>query len=151
MRTVRILLFSMTIIFSFVIADAAFAGYNNGTAGPDKDSVTLGAGAAGNATGHYELSTAGTLGMSGSLSSQSVSERRYSLIDHSTEMFKVISALEKKVADGRLRKKLEDKLAALSDNRLKLAASLSEQIADGGHSAKKDFAFLLLTTLIVFS
>jgi hypothetical protein len=151
MRTVGILLFSITIIFSFFIADAAFAGYVKWTAAPDKGSITLGAEGAENMNGRYQLAAAGTLGVSGFSSSEAISDRRYSLIDHSTEIFKVLSVLEKKVADKRLRKKLEDKLPALSDNRLKLAASLSEQISDGGHSAKKDFAFLLLTTLIVFS
>lgn len=152
MRTERILLFFVTIICSSIIAGVAFAGDVKWSTGPKGASITLGADGAGYTTGHYMLAVSGAPErVSGLSDTKDLSERRYFLMDHAAEMFKVISVIEKKVADKKLRKKLEDKLPALSDNRLKLAASLSEQIAGDGHSAKKDFAFLLLTTLIVFS
>lgn len=153
MRLEKILLFFVTIICFFFIANAAFAAQPEQGFGTDKGGIILSADkTASAAEGQYAGRATGTLDdVSVFPGTGNVTDRRYSLIDHSSDMFKVMSVLEKRVGDRRLRKRLEDKLPALSDTRLKLAASLSERIADDGHSAKKDFAFLLLTTLIVFS
>jgi hypothetical protein len=66
-------------------------------------------------------------------------------------MFTVLSVLEKRVGDQRLLGKIRDKLPTLSEDRLRMIASLSERVAVDDHSAKTDIAFLLLTALIIFS
>lgn len=71
--------------------------------------------------------------------------------DHSSEMFRVLSVIGNRVGDETLLKKIADKLPAMSDDRLQMVASLSERIAAEDHGAKSDIAFLLLTTLIIFS
>ena len=80
-----------------------------------------------------------------------VSGTRNAPISRSSEMIKVLSVIEKRVGDKALLKKIADKLTTMSDDRLQTIASLSKQIAAEEHGTKTDIAFLLLTTLIVFS
>ena len=67
------------------------------------------------------------------------------------DIFKVLSVLERRTGDQRLLEKARYKLVEMSERRIRLAASLSERIIDEGPGAETDIAFLLLTTLIVFS
>ncbi|MEJ2695419.1 MAG: hypothetical protein P8013_02110 [Candidatus Sulfobium sp.] len=153
MRHERTFLLFITIIFTLCIADASFAAYAKETAPASPKSITVRtnepvrmppldgrAEDGGMPDVSPGLSTAHAAGVT-----------HYYLLDHSSEMFKVLSVVKKRVQDERLLKKIEEKLPALSDNRLQMVVSLSEQISSEGHSAKQDFAFLLLTTLIVFS
>jgi hypothetical protein len=66
------------------------------------------------------------------------------------EMFKVLSVIGRRTGDRKLLEKVRYKLSTMSDNRLRLAVSLSER-ASGGHGVRTDIAFFLLSTLIVFS
>lgn len=77
-------------------------------------------------------------------------ERAY-LLDHSAELFKVLSFIEKRVKDRKLITKIKDKLPTLDEPRLRIIVSLSDYIADESGGVKTEIAFLLLTTLIVFS
>jgi len=64
---------------------------------------------------------------------------------------KIRLVLEKKTGDKELIEKVEDNLFTLSDGEIKLISSLCERISRDSHSAGADIAFLLITTLIVFS
>ncbi len=66
-------------------------------------------------------------------------------------IFKVLAVLEHRVGDTRLLDKAKDKLAGMSDRRLRLAVSLSERADERNTSAEHDIAFLLLATLIILS
>lgn len=76
---------------------------------------------------------------------------RISLTGLGPDIFKVLSVLERRTGDQRLLEKARYKLVGMSERRIRLAASLSERIIDEGPGAETDIAFLLLTTLIVFS
>jgi hypothetical protein len=67
------------------------------------------------------------------------------------EMFKVLSVIGHRTGDRKLLEKVKYKLSTMSNNRLRLAVSLSERAADDSHGVRTDIAFFLLTTLIVFS
>lgn len=154
MRTKGILSFFITVICCFCIADAVFASYAKEKAGAADESVF-----AVRVDGASKMTRYGARAeytdirdsVSGLSKTPAVSGTRYSLIGHTSEMFKVLSVLKKRVGDERLLKKIEDKLPALSDDRLRMMVSLSERIAADNHGAKTDIAFLLLTTLIIFS
>lgn len=74
------------------------------------------------------------------------------LFDHRTaEYLKIQWVLEKNIADKSIVKKMTNKLTALNDKQIKLICSLCDRISSDSHSACADVAFLLLTTLIVFS
>jgi hypothetical protein len=47
--------------------------------------------------------------------------------------------------------KAQAKLLSLSDRQVRIAAALAERIAEEGHGAVAETAFLLLTVLIIFS
>lgn len=79
------------------------------------------------------------------------SNAHVSVSRHTLEVSKVLSVIEKRVGDQKLVKKIKDKLPTVSEERLHMLASLSERIADDKQSAKTEIAFLLLTTLIIFS
>jgi hypothetical protein len=154
MRIEKIVLFFFAVICSFCIADAVFArDAREISAGIYERSIT------GTADGFTRLTVidapadapgirASAPGPSGVHTGSSI---RYSLIDHTSEMFTVLSVLEKRVGDQRLLGKIRDKLPTLSEDRLRMIASLSERVAVDDHSAKTDIAFLLLTALIIFS
>lgn len=67
------------------------------------------------------------------------------------DMLKILSVLESKMEGERIPEKARDKLSTLGDGQLRLMASLSELVADDGHRAAADIAFLLITALIVLS
>jgi hypothetical protein len=64
---------------------------------------------------------------------------------------KVVSALEARVGDRQLLEKIRKKLAGLSNEDLKLIASLCAGIPAEGRTAQSDIAFLLATALVILS
>lgn len=68
-----------------------------------------------------------------------------------SDIFKVLTVLGDRIEDPRLLKEARYKLIGMSERRLQLAVSLSERVADDASRAETHIAFLLLTTLIVFS
>jgi len=154
MRVKRFLLFFTTIVCSFCVAAAVFAG-DRADAFTDTEqyrSIDKAAGITLTALhdGSADHSAAG--GAAPALSGpRSAPERRYSLIDRSSEMFLVLSVVEKRVGNEKLLKRIRDKLPELSDDRLQMIASFSEKIDADDHSVQTDIAFLILTTLIIFS
>ena len=67
------------------------------------------------------------------------------------EVMKILSVLERKLADQKLLQKAKDKLLTLKDSELALITSLSEQVAKEGERPGVDIAFLLITALIILS
>ena len=67
------------------------------------------------------------------------------------DISKILSVLEKKTGDQKLVEKAKDKLSTLSGGEIQLISSLCGQISHDSYSAGADIAFLLITTLIVFS
>lgn len=154
MKASGILQFFLIVLCVFFAANNAFAGYTNWKYGADKGGVAVSTGSEVPAVAGQDMTGQGAVkwDMTPRLSLIHAGPRyEYSLLDHSAEMFKVLSALRTRVKDERLFKKIAEKLPTLSDERLRIAVSLSDRMSTGGHSVKKDFAFLLLTTLIVFS
>jgi hypothetical protein len=154
MRGKRLLLFFMTIVCSFCVAGAVFAVDGTDVVAEAKphNGIDRGDGVVMTARQDARQDDAGT-GSTASVFSGThvVSGSRYSLIDRTSEMFKVLSVVERRVGDEKLLKKIRDKLPALSDDRLQMIASLSEKIVADDHSARTDIAFLILTTLIILS
>jgi hypothetical protein len=73
------------------------------------------------------------------------------VITRKTELAKIQRILSQKIADKKLSKKAEQKLSTLSDEEMRLISSLCDRIPQSDSSAGADVAFLLVTTLIVFS
>jgi hypothetical protein len=71
--------------------------------------------------------------------------------DHRAELRKVLSVVEHRTKDGKVLERMREKLSAMSDRNLRLAASLCERIAHDDDSAGADFAFSIVTALIVLS
>lgn len=69
--------------------------------------------------------------------------------DREAYLAAVRTVLAHRTAQPAVPQRIEDKLSALSDERLRLIGSLAERIADGKPSVATDVAFLLLTVLIV--
>lgn len=152
MKASSIILFLVTVVCAFFIAGTAFAGYTNRDHS-DRSGIAVGMNgvpaihdqdAGGQGTGMWDAASRLFL-------TQAEPGTRYSLLDHSTEMFKVISVLRTRVRDEKLLKKIVQKLPDLSNKRLRIMVSLSERMSAADQSGDKDFAFLLLTTMIVFS
>ncbi|MBI5640877.1 MAG: hypothetical protein HZA17_10665 [Nitrospirae bacterium] len=76
---------------------------------------------------------------------------RNRLLDQRTDMFRVLAVLETKIVDPDLLEKVRDKLSTMSEDRMRVAVSLSERVVEKAPEAETDVAFLLLTTLIIFS
>lgn len=66
------------------------------------------------------------------------------------DMFKVLSVIARRTGDRELLEKVKYKLSTMTDNRLRLAVSLSERASDG-EGVRTDIAFFLLSTVIIFS
>ena len=150
MRVKRFLLFFTTIVCSFCVAAAVFAGDRADAFTDTEQYLSAGITLTALHDGSADHSAAG--GAAPALSGpRSAPERRYSLIDRSSEMFLVLSVVEKRVGNEKLLKRIRDKLPELSDDRLQMIASFSEKIDADDHSVQTDIAFLILTTLIIFS
>lgn len=78
-------------------------------------------------------------------------DNSYNLVNHKDDISKLLLVLEKKTGDKRLIEKAKGKLSTLSEGEIRLISSLCERISRDSHSAGADIAFLLITTLIVFS
>jgi hypothetical protein len=153
MRAKTILFSFVVILCSFFIASAAFA--KN-----EKETSTV------SYKGVAPVKTDGYLGMksdvpsgdSGTLDrlpglsvAHSLSATRYHLLNPSSETFKILSFMEKRVTDRKLIQKIRDKLPTLGKDRLRMLAFLSDEVAVDDRSAKTDIAFLIATTVIIFS
>jgi len=64
---------------------------------------------------------------------------------------KILPVLENRVGDPILRRKTIDKLATLSDEKIRLISSLCEKIAQNSSAAGSDIAFSLVSILIILS
>ena len=73
------------------------------------------------------------------------------LMNRESEVANILSVLERKVGDHPLPRKTKDKLLALSDEKLRLIASLCERISVGSDTPGSEVAFLLVAALIVLS
>jgi hypothetical protein len=73
------------------------------------------------------------------------------VIIHEKERIKIQKILNQKIEDKALLKKAEQKLSTLSDEEILLISSLCDRIPESDSSAGADVAFLLVTTLIIFS
>jgi hypothetical protein len=71
--------------------------------------------------------------------------------DHRAALRKVLLVVEHRTKDEKVLEKMRDKLTAMSDRELRLAASLCERIARDDDSAGADFAFSIVMALIVLS
>jgi hypothetical protein len=147
----RTILFFTVIIFCLFIASGVFAGNEKEASGTDKG-VALKADGAGSTRSSFLHDDSGLRGQLPALSvAHSLAGTRHYLIAPSAEAFKVLSLMKKRVTDKELLNKIRDKLPSLGEDRLRMLASLSEEIDAENRSAKTDFAFLVLTTLIIFS
>jgi hypothetical protein len=77
--------------------------------------------------------------------------RTINAFDHHADLRKVLSVVEHRTKDGKVLERMRDKLSTLGDRELHLAASLCERIARDDDSAGADFAFSIVTALIVLS
>jgi hypothetical protein len=77
--------------------------------------------------------------------------RTINAFDHRAELRKVMSVAEHRTKDGKVLERMREKLSAMSDRDLRLAASLCERISRDDDSAGADFAFSIVTALIVLS
>lgn len=64
---------------------------------------------------------------------------------------RILRTIEGRMKDPRVLEKMREKLAGLTDARVRLVASLCERIDAGGRSADAAVAFSLVTALIVLS
>lgn len=67
------------------------------------------------------------------------------------DLGRILSVLEVKMGGHTLPAKVKDKLSTLTDGQIRLIASLSDRIADEGHTPSADIAFLLMAALIILS
>jgi hypothetical protein len=153
MRAKTILFFFVVILCSFFIAGAAFAKNEK-----EASTVFYKGVAPVKTDGYLEMKAdvpsddSGILDLLPSLSvSHSPSAGRYRLLDTSAETFKILSFMEKRVTDRKLLQKIRDKLPTLGKDRLRMLAFLSEEVAADDRTAKTDIAFLIATTVIIFS
>ncbi len=135
MKTSAILSFSL--IFCLFIANSVFAG---------REAPGTGVGAAKTEGPSVESAPAQ---MPDLQIAHTPAGRGHHLID--PDALKVLSLMEKRVTDRQLLKKIRDKLPELGEDRLRMLASLSDEVNSENRGAKTDFAFLVLTTLIIFS
>jgi hypothetical protein len=71
--------------------------------------------------------------------------------DHQADVLKVLSVIEHRAHDGKVLDRMREKVGALNDRQLRLAASLCERIALDDHSAGANIAFSIVTAMIVLS
>jgi hypothetical protein len=70
---------------------------------------------------------------------------------HRDDLRQVLSVVEHRTMDGKVREKMRKKLAAMDDRQLRVAASLCEQIARDDDSPGATIAFSIVTAIIVLS
>lgn len=69
-------------------------------------------------------------------------------LSSSAEVSKILWVLENKIEDRRLLERTKDKLLTLDGGQIRLIASLSDRVANGGDTTASNIAFLLMTALI---
>lgn len=78
------------------------------------------------------------------------SDRGRSIISsHASDVLKIISVLEERVADQLLLEKAKGKVFTLGDQHTRLIASLADQAVKERNSSSGDIAFLLIAALII--
>jgi hypothetical protein len=80
-----------------------------------------------------------------------VMPRSEQAFDRRAELRKVLLVVEHRTKDGKVLEKMREKLCAMSDRELRLAASLCKQIARDDDSAGSDIAFSIVMALVVLS
>ncbi len=85
--------------------------------------------------------------LAGNGNSVSDSDARYAR-SFSTDVSKILWALENRIEDEKLLERAMDKLWTLDHRQIRLIASLSDRVADEGNRPGSDIAFLLMTALI---
>ena len=85
--------------------------------------------------------------LAGNGSSVPDSNTRYAR-SFSTDVSKILWALENRIEDEELLEKTMDKLWTLDHKQIRLIASLSDRVAEEGNRPGSDIAFLLMTALI---
>jgi hypothetical protein len=70
------------------------------------------------------------------------------VLSSSADVSKILWVLQNKIENRRLLERTKDKLLTLDRRQIRLIASLSDQVANGGDTAGSDIAFLLMTVLI---
>ena len=154
MRRNKVSSFFVVMICTFCVAEAGLAGeIKNPITGADRNSIRTQSNIfrrinLADSHGDITLITGWTAD-AGQI--DTVASKRVGLLDLHPDVFKVLAVLEHRIGDRRLLEEARYKLAGMSESRLQLAVSLSERVADHGSLAETHIAFLLLTTLIVFS
>jgi len=73
------------------------------------------------------------------------------VVNRRADLGRILAVLELKMEGHTLPGKVKDKLSTLTDGQIRLIASLSDRIADEGHTPSADIAFLLIAALIILS
>lgn len=150
MRRTRMLSLFAAIVFTFCFAETGLAGETK-TAITSADANSMQT----QSSGFRRINLAETHGHDLKVMTEwpadAVTSERGGLVDGRPDVLKVLAVFERRTGDHRLIEKARYKLAGMSESRLRLAVSLSERLADNGSRAENKIAFLLLTTLIVFS
>ncbi len=73
------------------------------------------------------------------------------VLSRSADVSKILWVLENKIEDRRLLEKTKDKLLTLDGGQIRLIASLSDRVANGGDTTASNIAFLLMTALIALN
>ena len=71
--------------------------------------------------------------------------------DRRAEMGRVLTVLDRKVADPMVRRKAAEKLVVLSSGQIHLIASLADRLAVDGEGPAAGIALLLITALLIVS
>jgi hypothetical protein len=154
MRMSKVLSLFVVMVCTFCIAGAGLAGeIKNPITGADRNSIGTQSSIfrpINLADSHGDLTLiTGWTADAGQV--DAVASKRVGQLDLQPDVLKVLTVLERRIGDRRLIEEARYKLAGMSEKRLRLAVSLSERVADHGSPAETHIAFLLLTTLIVFS
>jgi len=149
MRTIRIAFLFIAFAF-FLLAGTCLAAGQAGMRGVPAHAVdqnSIGFQNPGPFAGYPEkLTTAGAHNIS-----KEQPAHQLSLLERRSDMFKVLSVLEKRIGDRELIEKVRHKLPELSEKRLKMIASLSDRMEGSSREPEHNVAFLLIATLIIFS
>jgi hypothetical protein len=72
-------------------------------------------------------------------------------MEHRADQQRVLSVIEHRTKDEKVRERMREKIYTLGDRELHLAASLCERIARDDHGARANIAFSIVTAMIVLS
>jgi hypothetical protein len=77
--------------------------------------------------------------------------RKEQAVDHRGDLEQVLTVVEHRTKNEKVLEKMREKLSALSDRELHLAASLCARITRADESAGSDIAFSIVLALVVLS